>query len=275
MNNMSNTNNIVYCEIDYHGNMYFKFRGSYYYPTFNPSKNSSDDNKTLELTKLSKNTSDDLQQTLIDYPQKKHHAKLGNIILTESSLRGKINKILSKKDDIHDDGGDGGDGGDEGFLESYNLRDTDFVEAEYFKIEKKKNDLDNDFSDDDYSDDDLDDWDVCDDNVHYTSSEIDYIFCGVNDNNANFVDETNDIVISKNVIFSDMLRETYAFNDTIIIDGDKKSKIVTFAAQKTDGFCTTRMILFSDNIIKIQYPNIKTSYFKFASSGDDLLLKNA
>ena len=97
-------------------------------------------------------------------------------------------------------------------------------------------------------------------------SELEYRFSGVvNYEDSNDNDNDNEkryLTLSHPMMFSNMLNDLSGHYDTIMIKGGIESKIVVSNVQRTDGYCTQRLVLYTDGICKIQFPNTYTFYSK-------------
>jgi len=186
------------------------------------------------------------------------HALKGKIVLSDSTLKGRVTQVLAELDPEERD--------NEAELNMLSSCGTTFNEEAFFRIERFNVD------DPDNLCDEHDDWDIMDTDEKYpTSDDLEYRFSGIEDYSDQLCNSTDDMIEFEPVIhFSNMLHDSMAHNDTLMIRGGTKSKIVTSCVQRTDRFCTRRLIFYSDGYIKLQFPASHIIHLRIVRNGDDI-----
>lgn len=260
----------IYVEVDCKGNIYIRFLDIVYNILFDMSQ----DNGFI-LNKLSQNTVTELKETFLDNNHLQKYVKKGNIHLSDITLKGRVTQIIKNMDPEEYN--------EHSEQNNFTSFDSTYNEADFFRIQKQKqnkehNDSDLDADSESDSDSDLENY------LDFASTDNEYIFCDIKnrdssitnktdkDNTNNKDNDNTNISIYPYIVFSDMLNCYSAYNDTLMIKGNEESKIVTSCIQSINGFCSCRIIFFSNNIIKIQYPNSFTVYSKFIFDGESLKL---
>jgi hypothetical protein len=147
----------------------------------------------------------------------------GKINLTEMTLKGTVqNKINNMSDEMIEEIKEKNN--------FFNFDDT-FEESKYYYITKDLSDTES-----------IDSYDEETSNENNTFIFNDVCFDKTNDNKINI---------------SELLLNGPSIHDTIYIDGNQESKIVTSTIEHNQ-FCSTRIILFSKNILKINFIGTKT-----------------
>jgi hypothetical protein len=262
---------MIRIEVDYNGNIYIRFKNKFYNILFDDTSITG-----MNLALISDKEVSNLVSTLEDHPQIKQYVKKGTISLSDVTLKGRVTQIMSQMDP-------------EEFKEQLEINqftnyDSSFKESEFFRIEKyKKNNIDSGESDTDTDD---NDWDITNKEETYViGSEIEYRFSGITnhidkseteeskDDISSDISECKYPMIGSSIMFSNMLNDSLAYNDTIMIKGDMNSKIVVSNIQKTDKYCTKRLIFYTDGMCKIQYTNTCTIYSKLMYNDEQLDLE--
>jgi hypothetical protein len=260
---MDKNSEYIYVEVDYKGNIYIRFLGVLYNVLFDMSQDNG-----FTLNRLSQNTVTELKETFLDNSHLQKYVKKGDIHLSDITLKGRVTQIIKNMDPE--------EYSEHSEQNNFTSFDSTYDEANFFRIQKHKkiySDSNSDSELESDSDSDLDNY------LDFASTDNEYIFCDIKyrDNvidDKSSVDYKNNAEISIHpyIIFSDMLNCYSAYNDTLMIKGNEESKIVTSCIQSLNGFCSCRIIFFSNNIIKIQYPNSFTVYSKFIFDGESLKL---
>lgn len=263
--------NKVRVEVDYNGNTYLRLNDRIYIIFFD-----SENRNGIELSPISDSQYIELSELCQDYSYMSKHLIKGKIILSDSTLKGRVTKVLSELESEELD--------EETNQNMLNSHDNTFVEESFFRIvELPGNQINNDDQNDnsDYNDWD-DDWDIDNtDEKIATSHEIEYRFSGVkNYERQKFIKSNNQISnetsnetlkFETSVYFSNILSEMKSHNDTLMIRGQRDSKIVTSCIKRTDGFCTKRLIFYSDSgHIKVHFPSSHSVYVRIVKNNSNL-----
>lgn len=259
-------NSYVRIEADYKGNIYLRFRDRCYNVLFD----SHDRCETgIMLDPISSVTVQNAIMLLDDHKHLAKYVKRGKIVLSDMTLKGRVTQIIAKMDSEEFN-----EHAENNLFTSF---DSTFKESEFFRIEKLNKDDKGD-NDGCEESDDFDDWDLLDtEEIYTTNSDLDYRFSDVVAYNHYEYDnkcaDCNDLQISPSIMFSNMLNDQSAHNNTIMIKGDTASKIVISNIQRTDGYCVKRLVFYTNGVIKIQYPNTHTIYSKIVYKNKKLELQ--
>lgn len=246
-------------EVDYNGNTYIRFGNQIYNIFFDPNSQNG-----IEISPISNNQLKELTNLCLEYSYMKKHLIKGKIILSDSTLKGRVTKVLSELNADELD--------EETELNMLNALNKSFVEESFFRIVKETNNLD------DLENDWEDDWDIGDtDEKFATSHDLEYRFSGIKEYEEPILfTPTNDntIKFETDIYFSNVLGEMKSHNDTLMIRGQRDSKIVTSCVQRTDGFCTNRLIFYSESgHIKVHYPSNQTIFLRIIKTDSGLNLE--
>jgi len=243
----------VYIEADYNGNIYLRFEDQVYNVLLDASN--------LTLAPLTPDARNALRSIMLDHPHLKTHTKIGNVILSDITLKGRVSKVLKNMDqDEYTE-----------HAESNNFTSvSSFIEEEYYRIQKIPNtDADSDYDSDYDSDLDSDDMDDR------------YIFCDLQDMQdrqdrqaqTEQTDTETGIRLWPYIVFSDMLNDCMAHYDTLMIKGGTSSKIVTSCVQNQCTYNSCRIVFYSDGVVKIHYPGSCSVYSKIGVEDNNLTLE--
>jgi hypothetical protein len=244
------SSNEVRVEVDYVGNTYLRFQGRTYNVFFDCKSQTG-----IEISRISESTYSELAMICEDHSHMADHTLKGEIMLSDSTLKGRVTQVLADLDPE--------ELGDEAEMNMLNGHNTTFREEAFFRIQKIVDD---------------DDWDDINDTIDkYTvSSDIEYRFSGI----TNYIREGEadncavgtELRFCPGIYFSNLLNDTASYNDSLMIKGGRSSKVVTSSVQRTDGFCTRRLIFYSDGEIKIQYPSSHIIHLRMVWNGEDIEL---
>jgi len=246
-------------EVDYNGNTYIRYGQKVYNIFFDV-----DSHNGIEIIQITDSAYKELVNILEDNSHIANHIIKGKIVLSDSTLKGRVTQMLSELETEDLD--------DEVEHNLLNSLDMTFKEEGFFRVVR---------CDDDDDENDLqNDWDIVDTEEKYNiSSDIEYRFSDVNvkpsiDNVRVQSNRENVMRFSDHIFFARYLSEMLAHNDTIMIRGGNDSKFVTSCVQKTDGFCTRRLVFYSDCCeIKVQFPSSHSIRLRVVDIDGDLNLE--
>lgn len=246
--------NEIRVEVDYNGNTYLRYQNQVYNIFFDfESKNG------IAISQISDSSYAELSGILEDNPHIARHAMKGKIVLSDSTLKGRVTRVLAELNSEELD--------KETDLNMLSAHNTTFKEEEYFRVVKMN-------EDDGLEDDGLeDDWDITDtEEKYWISQDLEYRFSGVkNFESHNPINVRKVMAFVPEIYFSDLLNEIPSHNDTLMISGGRDSKIIVSSVQRTDGFCTKRLIFYSDiGEIKIQFPSSHTIRLRVIKTDKEL-----
>lgn len=237
----------VYIEADYNGNIYLRFEDQVYNVLLDASN--------MTLAPLTPDARNALRSILLDHPHLKMHTKIGKVILSDITLKGRVSKVLKNMD--QDEYAEHAD--------SNNFTSVStFIEEEFYRIQKIPNaDADAELDSDLDSDSDSDNMDDR------------YIFCDLQDRQAQAQTKHTEtgIKLWPYIVFSDMLNDCMAHYDTLMIKGDTSSKIVTSCVQNQHTYNSCRIVFYSDGVVKIHYPGSCSVYSKISIDNNDLVVE--
>lgn len=239
-------------EVDYNGNTYLNYGGRYYNIYFDPESETG-----VEISSISDQSYDELSSIYTDHTHLAQYVIRGKIVLSDSTLRGRAAQVLAELDPEELE--------DELEQNMLNGHHVTYPEQNFFRIER----LDGDVGEND-------DWDIMDNEDRYsTSNDLEYRFSGVEENEKNEMDNYEDGVgFVDRIFFARVLSELPAHNDTLMIRGDRNGKVVTSCVQRTDGFCTRRLVFYSESgIIKVHYSSSHSVWVRVQSDGTNLSLE--
>jgi hypothetical protein len=228
----------VYIEADYNGNIYLRFKDQAY--------NVLLDALNLTLAPLTPDARNALRSIMLDHPHLKMHTKMGKVILSDITLKGRVSKVLKNMDQDED----------AEHAESNSFASvSSFIEEEFYRIQKIPNSSTGSDYDLDSDSDDMDDR---------------YIFCDLQDmqeqeqkqRQTEQTDTETGIKLWPYIVFSDMLNDCMAHYDTLMIKGGTSSKIVTSCVQNQCTYNSCRIVFYSDGVVKIHYPGSCSVYSK-------------
>lgn len=254
--------NEVRVEVDYNGNTYLRYQGRIYNIFFDFESQNG-----ISISEISDSLYTELYNMLDDHSYMANHVMKGKIVLSDSTLKGRVTRVLSELDAEELDKET-----DKNSLNSLNMT---FKEEEYFRVVKLSED--NGLEDDRLEDDGLeDDWDITDTEERYPiSQDLEYRFSGIkNFEPHNPTNIRKVMTFTPEIYFSDILNEMLSHNDTLMIRGGRDSKFVVSSIQRTDGFCTKRLVFYSDiGEIKVQYPSSHSIYLRIIKTDQGLDLE--
>lgn len=226
--------------VDYNGNIYLCDGNTFYNILVTHDKSG------IELVQMSQALIKSCTNLFDDYSYMKDHLLRGKIVLSDTTLSGRASHVLNR------DEGDFFDTEKE--KDIYDEYDFSYREGSYFKIDPIKKNHKNDYNDSD------DEWDFT--NEQYPEShDFEYRFCGVDEknydddtNNNNIDNDCHNIKFSTVIHMIQMLIDTKADHDTLLVRGNNESKVISSCIRRVDGFCTVRLVFYSNSgEIKIQY----------------------
>lgn len=246
--------NKIRVEVDYNGNTYLRY-GRQVYNIFFDEKSQ----KGIEISPIPEETYRELRSILEDHAHLADHIIKGEIVLSDSTLKGRVTQVLSELDPEELD--------EETEQNMLNRGNIGFNEESFFRIVR---------CDDDDDDDLENDWDIMDTDEKYSiSNDLEYRFSGVKESTNSNSDPVSmvggSLCFGDKIFFAPHLSECMSHNDTLMIRGKRDSKIVTSCVQRTDGFCTRRLIFYSEcGEIKVQFPSSHTIRLRITTGEDGL-----
>jgi hypothetical protein len=253
--------NDIRVEVDYNGNIYLRYRQRIYNIFFDEKSENG-----IELAPISETTYEELMQIADDHPHLADHVIRGKIVLSDSTLKGRVTQVLSELDPEELD--------DEAEQNMLNHGAHGFKEESFFRIVRCDGDNEDDLEND---------WDIMDTDERYTiSHDLEYRFSGVKEVGdgkpesieSKSAENDTGLCFSDEIYFAPHLSDSMSHNDTLMIRGGRESKIITSCVQRTDRFCTRRLFFYSEcGEIKVQFPSSHSVRLRVVAEKGQLTLE--